>query len=123
MKVKVSEASGRVLDWMVAVAANVEIDEDNEPIWFDEADGAPVNEYRPVRFTPSTNWSQGGPIAERERIDRTCINGTEYMWMATVYVGGSKVQAYGGTSLEAAMRAFVIGKLGYEVDVPEELLT
>lgn len=76
-------------------------------------------------YSPSTDWSQGGPIIERERIQLN--NGTppgrEFMWHATVHGWHRHVHAQmsGPTPLIAAMRCFVASKLGDEVDVPEEL--
>ena len=74
----------------------------------------------------SSDWSQGGPIIEREKID--CIadpNGKD-VWMGQLYaarLGGNKVvRSFGPTPLVAAMRCFVASKLGDEVDIPKELL-
>lgn len=44
----------------------------------------------------------------------------ENAWAASWWFDGS--QGFGPTPLVAAMRAYVKGKLGVEVDVPEELL-
>jgi hypothetical protein len=69
-------------------------------------------------FEPSTDWSQGGPIIEREVI--SVIEGSNGEWQA-----GKRPYkfCYGPTPLIAAMRCFVASKLGDEVDVPEGLLT
>jgi len=71
-------------------------------------------------YSPSTNWVQGGPIIEREKIT------PQYMdrgyWRAWTEVGekAHKV-AYGPTPLIAAMRCYVASRLGDEVELPEEL--
>jgi hypothetical protein len=73
-------------------------------------------------FNPSTDWSQGGPIIEREWIcpDRL-LNG---QWVACkrTDTGDSMLFARTGpTPLIAAMRCYVASKLGDEVEIPEEL--
>lgn len=62
----------------------------------------------------STDWSQGGPIIEREGID-TYQSG---VWVAEI---GGKHTTEGPTPLIAAMRCFVASRLGDEVNIPEEL--
>ena len=77
-------------------------------------------------YSPSTNWLQGGPIIERERIEIKRGNplyfpsGTveidnyyELLWLAGKH--------HGTTPLIAAMREYVASKLGNEVEIPEEL--
>jgi hypothetical protein len=64
---------------------------------------------------PSTDWSQGGPIIERERISITHQVGR---WAAQT---DDDLFAYGPTPLIAAMRCYVASKLGDEVEIPEEL--
>ena len=127
MKIKVSEASGPVLDWMVA-----------------KCEGHVDDETIIRRLTPdedgwciaySTNWSQGGPIIEREGITVAPFYGN---WIAARNVGEliteqdgdrlivvmweSEPHSFGPTPLIAAMRCMVSSKLGEEVDVPEELI-
>ena len=122
MKVKTSEASGPVLDWMVAKCEGVGFGDAS--IYAMTADEAYENEQDV--WAPSTDWAQGGPIIEREKID--CIadpNGKD-VWMGQLYatrLGGHKViRAYGPTPLIAAMRCYVASKLGNEVEVPDELV-
>lgn len=68
-------------------------------------------------FTPSTDWSQGGPIIERERITLiACDNDFEAQSRTTPLACEE-----GPTPLIAAMRCFVASRLGDEVDVPDEL--
>jgi hypothetical protein len=82
-------------------------------------------------FEPSTDWSQGGPIIEHEKL---CVGyqhqlGPAYVplldpatvcWARTTAGGYLK---YGPTPLIAAMRCYVASKLGDEVDIPDELLS
>jgi hypothetical protein len=125
---KTSELTGPALDWAVAkcegpnsVAACYYVDD--LPVYLDEA---PIPEWK-----PSIDWSQGGPIIERERIDVTWhIDHWTAMWWAD-NSGMAKDQAQrfkhnrqhsGPTPLVAAMRCFVASRLGDEVDIPDELL-
>jgi hypothetical protein len=63
-------------------------------------------------FRPSTDWSDGGPIIERERIALTChafgggayLDSVTELWNARTLGGLPKC---GPTPLIAAMRAFV----------------
>jgi hypothetical protein len=120
MKIKTTDLIGPTLDWAVAQCK------------FDRQTGTakgPMLTYAPCRvlyipegkrtwyvYTPSTKWTQGGPIIEREGItiqqspERDC-------WMA--HKDGP---AYEGlTPLIAAMRCYVASKLGDEVEVPYAL--
>lgn len=83
-------------------------------------------------FSPSTDWSQGGPIIAREmsaKCGRLCIKDETYATETTQrfsaeYTGRNWEQhrkMYGPTPLIAAMRCYVASKLGDEVEVPEEL--
>ena len=72
---------------------------------------------------PSTDWSQGGPIIEREGI---CLyfnpeDADAFKWHAEDR--NHALYLEGPTPLIAAMRCFVASRLGDEVDIPEELLT
>ena len=65
----------------------------------------------------STDWSQGGPIIEREYIQLTIDLG----WIATHKEGPAVCEEHGPTPLIAAMRCFVASHLGDEIELPEEL--
>jgi hypothetical protein len=71
--------------------------------------------------SPSTNWSDGGPIIERERIEIAVMN-DEVEWYAGAgcvpFRGEREFEALGPTPLIAAMRAYVASKLGAEVELP-----
>jgi len=119
MKVKTSELTGQALDWAVAkcegknsIAACYYGDNDI-PLWLDEAPNP--------TWEPSTNWAQGGPIIEREKID---VMWCGDRWCAYTMTpnGQSQLVTDGNTPLLAAMRGFVASKLGDEVEVPEELI-
>jgi Protein of unknown function (DUF2591) len=68
-------------------------------------------------WRPSTDWAQGGPIIERERLtleagDRYGDGSTYKAWVRNA---GGFFHAYGATLLVAAMRAYVASKFGEEV--------
>jgi hypothetical protein len=90
-----------------------------------------------ISFKPSTDWAQGGPIIAREGIvcspqyEDDVLNDTQMLigqWQANLWnnsvpsTRGFMQWAYGPTPLMAAMRCFVVSKLGNTVEVPEELL-
>lgn len=143
MKIKTADLIGDPLDWAVAKI------EGKYLVYFDEyftrngiASGKSPNRVQSMLdFQPlkgkwcwlnslgggvaipeySTDWSQGGPIIEREKIT-VCWEGTT--WVGSLYLdhdrrwGGNKV---GPTPLIAAMRCYCYAKLGEFVDIPEEL--
>jgi len=109
--VKTTDLQGAALDWAVANCEGlVSIDTKNlfEP-WYLLRD-----------YTPSTDWAQGGPIIERERIELVAIELGEE-WIARDYWKEFDEQS-GPTPLVAAMRCYVASKLGDEVEIPAELM-
>ena len=76
-------------------------------------------------YTPSTDWSQGGPIIEREGINIDCLrcDGNVVSWIATKPMIEKEFYEWLGSSLLiTAMRCYVASKLGDEVEVPDELI-
>ena len=71
-------------------------------------------------YTPSTNWSQGGPIIEREAILFHPAANQRFMAFFRK-TGTSGIVGFGETHLIAAMRCLVASKLGDEIEIPEEL--
>ena len=126
MKIKTHELTGAALDWAVAKC------EGATNLWFDTVATHWVKlngQNRALRsgwaqsYIPSTNWSQGGPIIEREHIAldyyHTPIHpDVQPLWEAR---HGTGVFEYGPTPLIAAMRCFVSSRLGDEVEIPENL--
>lgn len=102
MKIKVSEASGPALDWMVAKC------EGNLPLSYDD--------WGQVWPHYSTDWSQGGPILQNHigALEDFVDEG----WTACCM--GHSVD--GNTPLEAVCRAYVTAKLGETVEIPDELI-
>lgn len=115
LEIKVSEATPRQLDWMVAKCegATDEWHTDKPFFW----DGVPcVREAgHDVGYTPSTNWAKGGPIIERERVHVYPIDANTWEADTLDYT------QFGSTPLVAAMRCYVASKMGDEVEIPEEL--
>lgn len=130
VKLKTAELTGAALDWAVAQIEGQGFYRTTDP----DLD-------RPYNYAPSTDWSQGGPIIEREGIllrpirctghsmdgtwlamyDRT-NTGTFVQWVEFLFKDTNRRRFWRGeTALIAAMRCFVASKLGDEVDVPEEL--
>ena len=105
MKIKTSELTGAALDWAVAKCER-----------FPNVDRWQSNDYP---FKPSTDWSQGGPIIEREKIQTMYVDGVG-PWSAIT--DGLHCAEFGTTPLIAAMRCYVASKLGDEVEVPDELV-
>lgn len=98
MKIKTDDLTDAALDWAASAAQG---DSDIHPY--------------------SSNWADGGPIIEREKISLSyrAIVGDSY-WAAEI--DRPLCQEYGLTPLIAAMRCYVASKLGDEVDVPDELV-
>lgn len=114
MLMKVSELEGALLDAAVAKADGYEdIDViDHVPLM----DAAPPSWCRAGghRFSPSSTWSHGGPIIERERIGPMWC-GASWLWAAS---DDRILVVEGETMLQCAMRAYVASKFGDEIDLP-----
>jgi Protein of unknown function (DUF2591) len=108
MKAKTSELSGAALDWAVAKC-------EGEQYEWESASKACRS-----KKNYSIDWSQGGPIIERERIETVHLHSPEE-WMAHIQMFKDYISASGKTPLEAAMRCYVASKMGDEVEVPDEL--
>ena len=115
----VSELSGAALDWAVAKCEGWRLCDKHPPM---------LKHYHPnnahttrlyVEDLPySTDWAQGGPIIEREEIGLFWDSGNGF-WSAFNPIG--TFCESGLTPLEAAMRCYVVSKLGDEVEIPKEL--
>lgn len=152
VRVKTADLIGPQLDWAVAVAGEewktahkhfptMTLDPTFKGVELFDCTGhysgsrfvcmlLPSNPFRQDTqpFEPSTDWSIGGPIIERERITLIPADGPGHFdaqpvdglrWLARMPL--ASVNEKGDTALIAAMRAFVASKLGYEVEVPEVL--
>lgn len=111
---EVSELSGALLDVAVAKAEGHALDEFGYNLSIRDNNGAPSE------WAPSTNWGQGGPIIQREMMTLHPRPQCAPLWAAQVFVGPAAalpVYGYGETPLIAAMRCYVVSKLGAEVDL------
>ena len=112
---KTSELEGIALDWAVAWAnGNITIKNFSGVFYLLDGDV----------WNPSTDWAQGGPIIEREKITLDFDhNGPDVLWGARHFASdGTMLQCeYADTPLIAAMRCYVASRLGDEVELPEEL--
>ena len=110
MRVKVAELTTDMLDWNVS---NLECG------FVVSVEGLTDDQ----RY--STEWSQGGPIIDRECIC-TYASGAcsippknpDY-WVAEILDTDGMITQYGETPLIAAMRCFVASRLGDEVVIPD----
>ncbi len=119
MKIKVSEAKDKVLDYLVAKCEGAEnFRFDSVACWWFTLNGVDrvlsSGWSTQQNFNPSSDWAQGGPIIEREYVNITYDD----VWTAEDVDGGVQ---WGGTPLTAAMRCYVASKLGDTVEIPEEL--
>lgn len=113
---KTSELTGAALDWAVAKCEG-EVHAIHN--------GKVVDQWcNPLMY--HDDWSQGGPIIEREHI--------EWQWIPApdkAHQYGARKPSLGGlnrtfcmdgpTVLIAAMRCYVASKLGDDIEIPEEL--
>lgn len=141
VEMQVSGLVGAALDWAVAKAAGVPMFEMGhhgnwpgnyevtkatqvEPavirdlmgkLWFDAS-------LRSVPWSPSTDWSQGGPLIEKHQIELEWdgVDGKSLWWKAT-HQDIAQFQM-GETPLIATCRAIVSAHLGEVVSVPAELV-
>jgi hypothetical protein len=108
---KTSELTGAALDWAVAKCEGLTVNIDGGMV---RLIGQPFDRHYDF-WAPSTDWEQGGPIIERERIE---LEHDGHTWWARIRADDDYT---GPTPLIAAMRCYVASKLGDEVEVPEEL--
>ena len=114
--IKTSDLTGVSLDWAVAKCEGLAVSI-RATKW--------RNEHCPHLY--STDWTKGGPIIEREFIQwQNGFGAHSDSYLAEIcapkqYSRNAKSQQYGTTQLIAAMRCYVVSKLGDTVDIPDEL--
>jgi hypothetical protein len=119
-KMKTEQLTGIALDWAVANCEAM-------------LDGTDEDIRGLMRvYNPSSDWDDGGPIIDRERINLLCrkqpSDPTRSRWSAYMYrfshhMGendSSITNLDGPTPLIAAMRCYVFTHFGAEIDIPEE---
>lgn len=131
---KTLELIGPALDWAVAKCEGLPIRKDpmhlDGDYWIWPDMWPPTPEYARIGgkkngYSPSTNWAQGGPIIERERIainPSARIGTLQWAAIPEDHKAGSLINCWGSTPLTAAMRCYVVSKLGNEIEIPKELL-
>lgn len=119
-KIPIADLTGVALDWAVAMAEGEQTLRWHDPTHlFTDDEGC---------YSPSTDWSQGGPIIDRERMSTSpeFHNGDYYgNWRAIIFGfadQGDRAEATGPTNLIAAMRCYVASRLGDTVEAPTILL-
>ena len=124
MKLKTSDLTGAALDWAVLEAMKPGLEHQERagittfgPLF---GRGYKYPRWGGRKYSPSTNWSLGGPLIEREGIE--VIPDGIGAWDSAIRGGDEDTTAHGPTPLIAAMRCYVASRLGDEVDIPEELL-
>jgi hypothetical protein len=110
VQMQTAELEGAQLDRWVAKAEGLDVKySTTEQYW--RIDDNPDN----IHWAPHADWSQAGPIIERESISLLAPK-MGHLWEAS-YGDTVETQALcnGKTPLEAAMRVFVSIRLGAEV--------
>lgn len=129
MKTRTQELTHPALDWAVAKCEavdglNVRIAHGQLYVVGDSEIGNHID-FDGDNWQPSGNWSQGGPIIEREWLEvKPWPNESDEdtRWRAKSYDTLMPTWATGPTPLIAAMRCYVASKMGDEIEIPEELL-
>ena len=139
IEVKTAELVGVALDWAVGVAEGWEPDRPQDgqlrKTWRGRTHYVAVGKDAACadwhRYTPSTDWRQGGPLIEREGLETARGNdlyfphgnerGDYYEPLFLARTPGGR-WIHGRTVLEAAMRCLVRAKLGDTIDIPQGLL-
>ena len=126
VEVNTQDLSGAALDWAVAKAEGVSVVTDpNSPScrqMVEDADS--INGW--YCYSPSTDWSQGGPLILSRGVSLHCIaplNAWEADCWDDSVVQSRYCQSEAETPLIAACRAIVASVLGDTVSVPKELLS
>lgn len=113
MNIKTGELKEIALDWAVAIAEGLK---DQKPF-------TALELFRAIRangdFHYSCNWSEAGPIIEREWVE-LINNGQDWIAIGRGF-GEDAPEGLGSTPLIAAMRCYVASKLGDCVDIPDQL--
>lgn len=122
MKIKVSEATGAALNWLVEQCEMMRPDYRDSGLLIHRVGyGLPTPKY-------STEFAHGGPIIEREITGVDLVSEWKNVkkWSARKfeYLPNDQTRCteqQGSTLLVAAMRCYVASKIGDCADVPEEL--
>ncbi|RMV44463.1 DUF2591 domain-containing protein [Pseudomonas syringae group genomosp. 3] len=129
VEVKTADLVGAALDWAVAIAENLTAIV-SPPQYGNPHLVCVMGDYfsrGSRRYSPSTDWSQCGPLIHREAIELTPADKYDEFgnqWLAHMVGSGCDlISQEGDTPLIAACRAIVASVLGETVSVPKELLS
>jgi hypothetical protein len=123
----VSELTGPLLDYWVAKAEGLmpyREDSGHKRYWLVDTPemsimiiGQKPKTDRPEwRYSPSVNWSQGGPIIQRENIPITWSMTLDENHRSAKHAVCGRWDNHDASALVAAMRAYVASKFGDVVD-------
>ena len=130
----VAELDGMALDYAVAIVEGGHSLEFDGITWAFTLDGKTrvlSQGWGSIGYQPSKEWAQGGPIIERERIK--VVSNLAGSWHGQIRheekhpaipykVLTGWTNAHGPTPLVAAMRCYVVSKLGGSVKIPKGLI-
>lgn len=120
MKIKTSDIIGAQLDW--AVERSLGTPWINGYFSYPKDDPNFSYPYTSKTRPYSTEWAQGGPIIEREKIGVTVDHSGVWIACSEWNYQDEKLHMHSGpTPLIAAMRCYVASKMGNEVEIPDEL--
>ena len=116
MKIMVSELKDGLLDYWVAMASDLSpvLHKVGKTLDGGEIYVEHVSCKGNALYQPSADWSQGGPIIEREAIE--LHKDLRHLNLARIAGFAPDLVMPGKTPLIAAMRCFVASKFGKEVD-------
>lgn len=125
IEVKTADLIGPALDWAVAKS------EAKENVKIEQCRGADTPAFcvvltSGVHWTPSTDWSQGGPLIEKYRLEIVFDGSRNEGWRCVkdwCYGEVNDTYPLGETHLIAACRAVVASVFPNTVQVPAELVT
>ncbi len=117
VEVKIQDLTGAALDWAVAKAEISPMEmPPKDRVW---------SKYC-ATYSPSTDWSQGGPLIEKYAVTLTpfaiSFGGSPSYWLVQPW-DQHCLPVDGPTPLIAACRAIAASVLGETVSVPRELLS
>lgn len=125
MKIKTSELVGAALDWVVAKAVEQDVGIYANSVFRVDPE-SDIGE--PEQYSPSTNWSQGGPLRDQFKVSvfESVETGRSQAFITTERKAVKQFpwqwSELGPTALIAICRAVVSCKLGDEVEVPDVLV-
>ena len=124
VKIRVKNLTAAQLNWAVAQCEKLEIESIRGGAVWIYLKCSLTGEVECVdTYHPTTNWAQGGSIIEREGITIEGPAFTGDTWQAHLWTDQvvDFIVCEGATPLIAAMKCYVISKLGTTVEVPDAL--